>query len=72
MRQAVRTLVAAAVLCAAPVSAQVVTLSGDTQASRPSLHAVPVKLTPKGAGLASKPEGAAAFGTIPNGTITVG
>ena len=40
--------------------------------SRPSLHEVPVKLTPNGAGLALNPEGADVFGTIPNGTITVG
>ena len=44
--------------------------------SRGSLHAPPVKLTPYGAGLASNPSGkgllAGAFGTVPNGTITVG
>ena len=36
---------------------------------------MPVKLTPNGAGLASKPSGnggVGAFGTMPNGTITVG
>lgn len=43
--------------------------------SRGSLHARPVKLTPKGDGFASKPCGNAsrgALGTVPNGTITVG
>ena len=43
--------------------------------SRGSLHAVPVKLTPYGAGLASKPwgkGGVGAFGTTANGTMTVG
>src|SRR5215472_13710517 len=41
----------------------------------PSLHAIPVNATPKGCGFASKPGGNGgfgAFGTIPNGTITVG
>src|SRR6266851_6184044 len=40
-----------------------------------SLHAIPVKLTPNGAGLALKFSGKAgvgAFGTVPNGTMTVG
>ena len=40
-----------------------------------SLHAIPVKLTPKGAGFALKPSGnggVGAFGTSPKGTITVG
>src|SRR6185436_8986359 len=40
-----------------------------------SAHAMPVKLTPKGVGFASKPAGNAgvgAFATIANGTITVG
>lgn len=40
-----------------------------------SLHAVPVKDTPKGAGFATNPGGngtMGAFGTIPYGTITVG
>lgn len=41
-----------------------------------SLHAVPAKLTPYGAGLASKPSGnglfVGALGTIANGTMTVG
>ena len=40
-----------------------------------SLHAMPVKLTPNGVGFALKPSGNAgvgAFGTIANGTITVG
>ena len=40
-----------------------------------SLHAMPVKLTPNGDGCASNPAGNAgvgAFGTRPNGTITVG
>ena len=43
--------------------------------SRGSLHAVPVKLTPYGAGSASKLSGnddVDGFGTKPNGTITVG
>src|SRR5438874_2125051 len=43
--------------------------------SRGSLQARPLKLTPYGAGLASNPGGnggAGAFGTIPNGTMTVG
>ena len=43
--------------------------------NRGSLHARPVKLTPNGAGRASKPAGnagAGALGTIANGTITVG
>ena len=40
--------------------------------SRGSLHAVPVKLTPKGEGLATNPGGICPFGTVPNGTITVG
>src|SRR6266850_2529854 len=42
---------------------------------RGSLQAIPVKLTPNGPGLASNPSGnggVAEFGTIPNGTITVG
>jgi hypothetical protein len=42
---------------------------------RGSLHAMPVKLTPKGARLASKVPGNAGvglFATSPNGTITVG
>ena len=42
---------------------------------RGSLHAVPVKLTPNGAGRAAKPSGNGtdgAFGIMPNGTITVG
>jgi len=40
-----------------------------------SLHAIPVKLTPYGVGLALKPAGnagAGAFGTNANGTMTVG
>ena len=40
-----------------------------------SLQATPVKLTPKGEGSALKPAGSmgvGAFGTLPNGTITVG
>lgn len=40
-----------------------------------SLHAPPAKLTPNGAGRASKPSGKGGDGTlrtIPNGTITVG
>jgi hypothetical protein len=40
-----------------------------------SLHKVPVNPTPNGAGLALKPDGNAgfgAFGTIPNGTTTIG
>src|SRR3954447_16963008 len=40
-----------------------------------SLQAIPVKLTPNGAGLALKPSGNAgvgAFGIMANGTITVG
>lgn len=43
--------------------------------SRGSLHERPVKLTPKGAGLAANASGKGglgAFGTRPNGTITVG
>ena len=43
--------------------------------SRGSLHAMPVKLTPNGAGFASKPSGnggVGAFGTSANGTMTVG
>ena len=44
--------------------------------SRGSLHAMPVKLTPNGCGLRveTRRETAAsgAFGTMPNGTITVG
>ena len=42
--------------------------------SRGSLQAGPVKLTPKGDGLASKPAGnrCGVFGTKPKGTITVG
>ena len=40
--------------------------------SRGSLHALPVKLTPNGVGRASKPGGASRFGTVANGTITVG
>ena len=43
--------------------------------SRGSLHARPVKLTPNGAGFALNPAGnggVGAFGTIPNGTMTVG
>ncbi len=43
--------------------------------SRGSLHARPVKLTPKGDGRASKPAGkggVGALGTRPKGTITVG
>ena len=43
--------------------------------SRGSLQARPVKLTPNGAGLALNPAGnggVGAFGTMPNGTITVG
>src|SRR5687767_883964 len=43
--------------------------------SRGSLHAVPVKLTPKGDGRGAKPSGnggIGALGTIPNGTVTVG
>src|SRR6266550_760468 len=42
---------------------------------RGSLHAVPVKLTPNGAGFASNPSGKGgfgSFGTMPNGTMTVG
>ena len=42
---------------------------------RGSLHAPPVKLMPSGAGFASNPAGnggCGAFGTKPNGTITVG
>src|SRR5260370_29892363 len=42
---------------------------------RGSLHAVPVKLTPNGAGFASNPSGNGGFGsfrTRPNGTITLG
>src|SRR5262245_55433699 len=42
--------------------------------SRGSLHAVPVKLTPYGAGCALKPSGnggIGAFDTTPNGTMTV-
>src|SRR5439155_24969319 len=42
---------------------------------RPSLHAIPVKLTPYGAGFALKPSGNAgvgALGIMPNGTMTVG
>jgi len=40
-----------------------------------SLHAMPLKLTPNGVGFALKLSGNAgvgAFGTVPNGTITVG
>src|ERR1035438_3739820 len=43
--------------------------------SRGSLHAMPVKETPKGCGFASKPAGnggVGALGTIPKGTMTVG
>src|SRR5207244_13589329 len=43
--------------------------------SRGSLHAVPVKPTPKGPGCAVKPSGNAgvgAFGTIANGTTMIG
>ena len=43
--------------------------------SRGSLQASPVKLTPYGAGCASNPAGkggVGAFGTVANGTITVG
>ena len=43
--------------------------------SRGSLQAMPVKATPYGAALALKPSGnfcVGAFGTWPNGTITVG
>jgi hypothetical protein len=42
---------------------------------RSSLQAIPVKLTPNGIGIASKPSGnggVGAFGTIPKGTITEG
>lgn len=42
---------------------------------RDSLHAMPVKLTPNGAGFASKPSGnglIGALGTFPNGTMIVG
>jgi hypothetical protein len=42
---------------------------------RGSLHAIPLKLTPNGAGCAMKPSGngrVSAFGTKPKGTITVG
>ena len=40
---------------------------------RGSLQAMPVKLTPNGPGLAAKPSGKdVAFGTIANGTMTVG
>ncbi len=40
-----------------------------------SLHAPPAKLTPNGTGFASNPAGngfSGAFGTSPNGTMTVG
>src|SRR3989442_16007433 len=43
--------------------------------SRGSLQAMPVKLTPNGPGFASNASGnggKGAFGTVPNGTITVG
>jgi hypothetical protein len=43
--------------------------------SRFSLQARPEKLTPYGAGFALKPAGnggAGSFGTVPNGTMTVG
>ena len=43
--------------------------------SRGSLHAIPEKLIPYGIGLALKPSGrggVSTFGTMPNGTITVG
>jgi hypothetical protein len=43
--------------------------------SRGSLHAIPVKLTPNGAGFGSNVGGSggvSVFGTMANGTITVG
>ncbi len=49
--------------------------ASDSSIRRGSLHAMPVKLTPHGAGLASKVSGnggVGLFGTSPNGTITVG